>query len=369
MRAESERQSPMSASALLLARLIRRLADEWESINWQLFGDAMRAPAFELHEGEQTLGLWRARERTIALSMSAVLSRPWLETLETLKHEAAHQFVDEVLGGEASPHGPMFKQVCAARGIDSRAVSPPSSGADRRDDPEDRVIARVQKLLALAVSSNQHEAELAASTAQRIMLKYNLDLQRQPTTEGDDCGYAWLGEPTGRVQAHERNLAGLLAEHYFVQAIWIPVYRPLEGKRGSVLELCGRVENLKMAEFVHGFLLRTTQRLWDEHKRRHDIRSDRDRRSFLAGAVSGFGAKLRVKRSEGQAEGLVWVGDAHVNAYFKRRHPRVRSTGSTSGGSAAAYANGQSAGREIVLSRPVSESRVSSQPRAITAGK
>jgi len=366
----SDRSRPSEKlSAALLARLLRRLADEWENINWSLFGDAMRPPGFELHDSAKTLGLWRARERTISLSKPAVLTRPWVETMETLKHEAAHQFVDEVLGGDPTPHGPRFKRVCADRGIDGRASSVPGEDVATAAKAEDRVIARVQKLLALAESSNQHEAELAASTAQRIMLKYNLDLQHREAPMGEDCSYLWLGEPTGRVQAHQRHLAGLLAEHYFVQAIWIPVYRPLLGKRASVLELCGRAENLQMAEFVHGFMLRTTARLWQEHKRDNGIRSDRDRRSFLAGAVSGFAAKLRAGREDDRRQGLVWVGDTHVDAYFRRRHPRVRTTSTTSAGSAAAYANGQSAGRGIVLSRPVSQSNVPSRQRALPAGK
>ena len=213
------------------------------------------------------------------------------------------------------------------------------------------------------------EAELAASTAQRIMLKYNLDLQRDEAAAATECAYLWLGEPTGRVQPHQRALAMLLLEHFFVQVIWIRVYRPAEAKHGSVLEVCGRPENLAMAEYVHQFVSRTVERLWREHKRAANLRSDRDRRSFLAGAVEGLSDKLQAQRDDAKREGLVWFGDAAVRDYYRRRHPRIVSTGGSSSGSHTAYTEGKSAGKTIVLSRPVHGDSTPSTPRALTSGK
>ena len=57
-------------------------------------------------------------------------------------------------------------------------------------------------------------------------------------------------------------VAMILGMHFFVEGIWIPVYRPLEAKRGSVLEICGSSANLAIAEYVHGFLHQTADRLW-----------------------------------------------------------------------------------------------------------
>ncbi len=354
----------------LEAQLLREVVEQWEFINRELFGGVMRPPIFELADSTDLLGVWRPADRTIALARAGIATRPWAETIEILKHEIAHQFVDEILGGDATPHGPKFREVCEARGIDARATGVGPGDADAvEDSARMRVVARVQKLLALAESSNQHEAELAASTAQRIMLKYNLDLQGSEAGDSGGCAYLWLGEPTGRIQPHQRVLAGLLLTHFFVQVIWIPVYRPLEGKHGSVIEVCGRPENLAMAEYVHAFVLRTIERLWREHKRATDVRSDRDRRSFLAGAVAGLSEKLRAQRAVAQREGLVWVGDARVCDYFRRRHPHTRSAGRRTRANAAAYSKGKSAGQTIVLSRPVNGGSTSGSPRALTEGK
>ena len=354
----------------LEALLVGNLVDEWDRINWALFASKLSRPIFELTQSTALLGSWRAHDRTLSLAREAVLRRPWAETIETLKHEVAHQFVDEILGGDTSPHGPKFRQVCDARGIDGRATSAGPSPVDPSEPtPQMRVVARVQKLLALAESSNQNEAELAAATAQRIMLKYNLDLQQAGASAVTECAPMWLGEPTGRIQPHQRAMARLLLEHFFVQVIWISVYRPLEGTRGSVLEVCGRPENLAMAEYVHHFVLRTIERLWKAHKRSHRVDSDRGRRSFLAGAVAGLSQKLRAQRNVAKLEGLVWVGDAQVQAYYRRRYPRTIKVGGRASGDRAAYSEGMSAGQTIVLSRPVQGEQRRSTQRALKAGQ
>src|SRR4029077_4252276 len=120
------------------------------------------------------------------------------------------------------------------------------------------VIERVARLLALAESPNQHEAEAAMAAAQRLMLKYNVELQ-QHACGARRYGFKHLGEPSGRVGESERILASILAKHFFVEVIWVPVYRPTEGKRGSVLEICGAPENLEMAEYAHAFLRHTAE--------------------------------------------------------------------------------------------------------------
>jgi len=358
------RPEVLELTAELEAKIMRQLVSEWEHYNWMLFGSTMRPPAFELSTGRVRLGEWRPHERVIALSRALVFDGPWAETVEVLKHEMAHQFVVEVLGREEEdPHGPTFRRACEARGIDPAGIH---RGGEAAPSEHDRVIARVRKLLALAESSNQHEAELAAVMAQRLMMKFNLQVQREGRSSAEACGSRWLGEPTGRVQLYHRVLAAILIDHFFVLGIWLPVYRPREGMSGTVLEICGRPENLEMAEFVHDFLLRTIERLWIEHKRAQGIRSDRDRRNFYAGALTGFRDKLRTQRKAAAAEGLVWVGGAAEQDYFEKRHPRTRSTTTTSRSSRGGYEEGKQAGRGIVLSQPVTGGSSGGKPLAIT---
>jgi predicted SprT family Zn-dependent metalloprotease len=337
-------------SAELEAALVRALAHEWKHLNWSHFREKLTDPTFELLEVGTDLGRWVHRTRTIQIARRLVHEHPWGVVVEVLEHEMAHQYVDEVLGvQDESAHGPAFREVCERLGIDARANGVPRSITDQS---EQRVLDRVAKLLALAESQNENEAHAAMTAAQRLLLKHNLE-HRAHT---HDRGYAFrhVGTPSSRRGEHEKILGTLLGQHFFVEAIWIPVYVPEQGKRLSVLELCGAPANLEIAEYVHGYLLTTAERLWREHKRAAAIRGDRDRRTFLAGVMSGFAGKLRGAARKHREEGLVWVRDADLVAYFHKRHPRVRTFRYGGGSKREAFAHGCAAGEKIVLHRGVS---------------
>ena len=153
-----------------------------------------------------------------------VLQKPWSVVSEVLRHEMAHQFVSEQLKGheDDTPHGPAFQRICSRFGIDPRAAGlpegegpagPPTEGA--------RVLRKVQRLLALAESSNEHEAQSAMSAASRLMLKYNIAHLQNPgprsldpqSLDPQDDGYRFthLGVPKKRISAAEKAWRPFLA--------------------------------------------------------------------------------------------------------------------------------------------------------------
>ncbi|HVU03914.1 MAG TPA: DUF2786 domain-containing protein [Polyangiaceae bacterium] len=328
---------------------VRAIFATYTDLNHTFFRGKLRRPTLELSDGAVRLGEWIRGTRRIRLSRKLLSEHGWGALVEVLKHEMAHQYADEVLGAvDESAHGPTFRKVCEERGFDARAVGTPDAGAHPKNSP---ILERIAKLLALAESSNEHEAQAAMSAAQRLMLKHNLaDVTR---AGGESLSFRHLGRPTGRVTEAERILANILAEHFFVDTIWVPVWRAEEGKRGSVLEVCGRDENLEMADYVYAFLTRAAERLWKEHKKSRKIRGNRDRRAYVAGVMSGFEKKLAEESRKNAAEGLVWVGDPGVEHYFKRRHPRVRWTRHVSSRNSEAHQRGVEAGKKIVLHKGV----------------
>ena len=334
-------------SAALEAALLRQLAATWRALNDTYFKGRLRPPTLALADGAQKLGQWLARDRRIELSRAFVVDGGWGAVVEVLKHELAHQFVTEVLGEpDDTPHGPAFRAVCERHGIDAAPSGMPAAAPDAEGE---RILGRVAKLLALAESPNAHEAELAMAEAQRLMLKHNV-----AATAASPYSFRHLGQPTGRVAEHERVLANILNDHFFVECIWVPVWRAREGKRGSVLEVCGTTVNLAIAEHTHAFLTHTAERLWAQYRRAHGV-GNRDRRTYLAGVMAGFREKLEAQRKRHAAEGLIWVGDGELTRYWRRRHPYVRWTRHTGVERNEAHAHGRAAGRNIVLHRAVHE--------------
>jgi hypothetical protein len=339
-------------SARLEAALLRELAESYRHLALAYFKGNLKLPQFELVTSRARLGRWIPDTRIIELSRPLVLEQPWGIVVEVLKHEMAHQYVAEVLGehGE-SAHGPRFRAVCEKLGIDAAAsgMPVPTPGAAHGD--HGKVGERIARLLALAESPNVHEAEAAMAAAQRLLLKHNIELRSTRAA----LGYSWrhLGEPTGRTTEAERVLSLILGKHFFVEAIWVPVYRPALGKRGSVLEICGSPENVEIAEYVHGYLVQTAARLWMEHKVEQGIFSNRDRRTFLAGVMSGMSEKLAREAKQSEGAGLVWIADGDLEDFFRRRHPHVRHIRYAGQRRTDAYAHGREAGKKIVIHKGV----------------
>lgn len=352
-RAHEYSQRAVDASQSLHIELeqaaLRAIRTSYGQLNGSLFRFLLRPPTFELSSGGDRLGRWVPALRTLELSRDLLLKHSWGVLEEVLKHEMAHQYVDEVLQvGDEPAHGPAFRKVCQERGIDARAAGAPALPDESVPSP---VLDRVAKLLALAESPNEHEAQAAMSAAQRLMLKHNLEA----AVSGAASNYRFrhLGRATGRVSEHERRLAMILDEFFFVQAIWVPVWRVVEAKRGSVLEVCGSRDNVELAAYVYDFLMYTSDALYRADRARRGDRSHQARRKFLAGVMSGFHERLRGERQRSAAQGLVWVGDPELKSYFRRRHPQVRWAQHTVSSGGEAYVRGQAAGRSIVLHRGV----------------
>jgi hypothetical protein len=330
---------------------LRAIRASFDDLNLTFFKGALKRPVFALSDTSKRLGQFDADERTLEISTTLLTQHAWGVVIEVLKHEMAHQYVHEVLGQhDESAHGPAFRRVCAERGFDARAQGVPTAASD---GSQSAILSKVAHLLSLAQSQNEHEAQAAMNAAQRLMLKHNLTEVRRE--HRDDYCFRHLGVPTGRVSEAERILAGILLDYFFVETIWIPVWRAKEGKRGSVLEVCGTTDNVELAHYVHSFLLHTADRLWREHRRRKATKANKDRRVFLAGVMAGFRDKLAKEQRTQKEQGLVWVGDPELRGYLKQRHPRIRYSHYASSERTVTHAEGRAAGARIVLHKGVSQ--------------
>ena len=116
------------------------------------------------------------------------------------------------------------------------------------------------------------------AAARRLLLKYNLERNSKPE---ERYSFLHIGPPTARRPGWQRILASILADHFFVEVIVVPVFVPEKGRTASVLELCGTPENLALAEYVYRFLERTAEALWHAHQKQRAAKSSAGRRSFL----------------------------------------------------------------------------------------
>ncbi len=358
-------KSQVAAQQELETRILHGLACEWERAIWILDSahrKKMRRPLFSLGDLNGRWGTWSGERREISLSRKLVLHYSWASVREVLFHEMAHQMAEEVLEGlQGSPHGPFFQRACALLRANPKASETYQPLDDRISqegrDGEDRTLLKVQKLLALAESSNRHEAEAAMAKAHELISKYNLDLLRAEKEE--DFISLLLGRPALRHFVEDYALASLLQDFYFVRGIWVSVYVPEKGKMGRALEISGTIPNVRIAGYVHDYVQRYIAAEWKEYN--PDGTLNRYRLTdFAQGIIEGFRSKLASEeedcKKERESYALVWKDDPRLREYLAHRYPHT-ATIKTGGGSQdpRVRRDGKRIGKDLVISKGITE--------------
>jgi len=338
--------------------LLQRLAETWRGLNGLYLSSRLKPPSIRLHDGERRWGAWHPDKRLITISRRQVLCYTWESVTETLKHEMAHQFVSEVLQAhDEPPHGRVFREVCETLRCSPAAADDggvplfrprPAQGVSEGDAR----LAKIQKLLALADRNpDEHEARAAFARASELMRKYNVSTQRSQQTS--EYVHSHLGPSSGRIAHHRYVIASLLQEFFFVQCIWVESYVVHTGVRGHRLEIMGTRSNVDMAEYIHDCLARSCDALWKAYKQEQAIKDRRAKRQYLDGLLSGFRRQLERSAIQSEARGLVWVGDAGLTRYSRRRHPHTTSSRLDGVAGTQFRDAGVAAGERLRLHRPL----------------
>ena len=344
-------------------RILHGLICEWKNAVRFLphpLRNRLALPGFELREFEKRWAEWHRDRRLMAFSRRLVLNYRWMSVREVLLHELAHQVADELPGGTDHPHGARFQEACRLLNADPRAAGDFPSLYETFNTgelaPNDRILLRVKKLLALSQSANQHEAELAMTKVHETIARYNIDLL-SGTADRQYCSLC-LGEPRLRQSADEYALSRLLQDYYFVEAVWICAYVVEKARMGRILEISGTTENVKMAGYVYDFLKRVMADEWRVFKKGR-AGAPGSRVDFALGLLSGFSEKLktqdgRLERESPATYALMKRADVQLTAYLRVRHPRLsRSAGSGRLIDQDNHRAGQKVGRNTILSKPL----------------
>jgi hypothetical protein len=344
---------PTDHGERLQAAWLAELRRCWQDFNARHLGERLRPPVLQIDHGTHRLGHWERDARILSIARVHVLSHAWDDVLATLKHEMAHQFVDEVLGGDERPHGPQFARACRLLGIDAHASGHPRPADAAPDEDHHRTLRRVQKLLALATSANRHEAEAAMAAANTLLLRHNLERPR-PADPSHAYAARRLGHSAAALPIDWKLVAAILAEFFFVECIWTTTYNARRDRHERVLEVLGSASNLEIASYVHDFLHASVDRLWRREQAELGLAPAR-RREYTAGVLLGFRDKLRRERAHNAEVGLVWLGDPDLQRYTRDRHPHLRTMAKTGVRRSRAHEAGRAAGQSLTLHKPVHE--------------
>jgi len=343
-------------------RILHGLSCEWDTALWVLpssYEDQMRKPLFAIQDMKARWGHWSGKNREIVMSRSLVLEHSWSAVRQVLKHEMAHQFAEEVLGARnETAHGASFKKACyhlradpAASGnfrlLDERVI-------EDSKNHEDKMMVRIKKLMSLAQSRNQHEAEAAMAKAHELVDKYNIDLVR---LEKDRAFVSiFLGKPMLRRFREEHRLAYLLGEFYYVYVLWVSTYVMDKGKMGRVLEISGTDKNVQIAGYVYAFVNRFIESQWRAYNRNKGLNRYR-RTDFALGVLEGFERKLNKQSAQHAAAtgyDVIKMEDPLLKKYAAYLYPHTyKNRGKPLRQNTKVRKDGEKVGSKLVISKGI----------------
>ena len=224
-----------------------------------------------------------------------------------------------------------------------------------------KIIEKIEKLLALANSDNEHEAKLAAQRAMEIMTKNNIRMQEMPV--GRD--YTNDQEEFNKMSTEDCYINTILVTHFFVQMV---TERKRKEKK-TVVRMYGTETNLEVARYIQQYLRHTFKRLWLEYKAENPVAKRLD---YYAGLKTGLNQQLHAARKVVENEvGLMVVRDGALDQFIidnegklgKRRMPGAVDRGT------AAFNSGFQTGERMTIRKAVNSGPVGGGLRLLKGGK
>jgi len=218
---------------------------------------------------------------------------------------------------------------------------------------EDKILDKIQKLLALATSSNEHEAALALQKAQALMAEHNLtstDLHRSQigTTQFRST------QSVSKVKDWELALVQQVAGAFGCRVLWIAGHSSDWDYWGRY-ELLGPKHQLPVAEYACTFLLRKIVKARTDFSAhlKANYRIDRKRLTqeldgFCHGWVRAVRSKVHALANPDEVEAAM---DAHIADTCdpdKKADVQERKIG------AHGYRAGKIQGEDLEIHRPMS---------------
>jgi len=360
-------------------RFLHGLSAEWDQTSYFLEGslrNRLKKPIFSLSDMTDRWAYWSYEKREICFSKKLVHDYTWASVREILRHEMAHQIAHELLYAiNEKPHGQAFQRAC-----ELIRANPKASGSyptleerirnEKYQDDDVRLLAKIQKLMALAESSNQNEAELAMTKANEMMTRYNISVLQNNSKRSYDS--IFVGKPALRNYRDKHALAILLNDYYYVECIWVRAFVVEKQKMGRVLEITGTIQNLQIAEYVYYFVLNFIDSQWKKYNKKKKLNFHR-RMDFAEGIIEGFEYKLKrqkrrfKRKNPSEITALVNVPDPQLIEHINYLYPYIKKTRCSSCNSNQSIINdGRLVGQHLVISKGITEQTKSSKPLMIS---
>lgn len=210
-----------------------------------------------------------------------------------IRHELAHYITFITYGESIQIHGPEFRSFCQKMGWDEEVYLATTS-LNVVETEKSHVFRKIQKLLALATSSNPHEAELAMIKSQQLLLKHNIE-STYLSSEEEEKMFLKRVMKQKKEDGKMRCIASIL-ETFFVNVVFH------RGTEFTYLEILGNAINIEIAEYVAGVLESELDNLWNQAKKLSGLKGMIAKNSFFRGLAIGYCNKIKMLKRDYSTE-------------------------------------------------------------------
>lgn len=269
---------------------------------------------------------------------------------DVIRHELAHYMTFINCGTQVAPHGDEFRAFCIKIGWGEgvyRATMCLKDLSDPSLSEESPLFRKIKKLMALASSSNQNEAESAMIKSQQLLLKHNLESTYLESSEEKVSLKRIMQQKTRN--AKMRSI-GKILETFFVNVIFH------SGREHVYLAILGSAINIEIAEYVAHFLDHEMDNLWNETRKSHPkLKGLVAKNSFFLGIAKGYSNKIEaLKRSYTQDEkqSLIVIEKA-LDLATAMAYPRLTSLSSHNSHCKNSSALGEKVGNQLHIKQGI----------------
>ena len=334
----------------------------------------LRQPLIEIVDLNKNWGQWNPELRVISLAQKLISEYTWDTVIEILKHEMAHQIVNEMWGIELNDHGEFFRKAADKVGLSQwgRRASGDLHKEKNGQTKGSRVADLVGKLLKLAKSENENEASLALKKAQDLINTHGISENPE-----EEFTYHIINHHQKRIPSYQSAIASILMEHFSVEVITGHLYHSKNNCDYRILEILGGEEQVEIAHYIYDYLYNNLPILWEHYRKQHK-RQGKAKMTYYLGVLAGLRSKLRqeahqetkiTKKSSSEQKALVMAKEQWLTRYKEKlehyrnfRHPRLQTRSySTGDRNSETYSAGYQDGSQLHLNRGIKETKFEPQ--------
>jgi len=213
------------------------------------------------------------------------------------------------------------------------------------EKPNDSIVEKIAKLIALSSSPNEHEAKFAAEKAQELLLKYNLEMS--------DIEARKSGEDVGEIHVGMEGEFGVTVNGFLVKALTDGYFCSMfisshNGER--TLTIIGEPVNMIAVRYLYTYLAREVSRLAKAY------RGAKQRESFALGFAEEIRQRLQDKlraATTTSTSSLITIKSEAVDLYKNTLYPNLSRGRAATISDPNAYRSGRSEGAKANLNRPI----------------